>query len=187
MRLFSAVALAPAAREEIARVEAALAERVAVKRWQPVANMHVTVHFFGEVADERLPDLVARLGDASHMVFPFELRLGSLGAFPKRGQPRVLWIGVEDVTLGLHALERTMRAAIDDLGILAEARPYSPHITLAREPRTTSRVPELAADVTVRPVVWQVDHAALYRSVLTPEGARYSVVQRFSFHGAARS
>lgn len=187
MRLFSGVAIAPAAKREIARVETALSDRVEVRRWQPVANMHITLHFFGEVAEETVPVLAERLSDASHVVSPFQLRLGSLGAFPKRGQPRVLWLGIEDVTLSLHALEATMRAAIDDLGLLQETRPYSPHITLAREPKGAFRVQDLAAEVDVAPVLWEVDHAALYRSVLTPQGAQYSVLRRFQFQGDARS
>jgi len=187
MRLFSAVAIAPAAQEEISRVEAALDAHVEVKRWQSVANMHITLHFFGEVAEEAVPELAERLSDASHVMSPFQLRLGSLGAFPKRGHPRVLWLGVEDVSQSLYALERTMRAALEDLGLLQEARPYSPHITLAREPRGVIRVPELAETVEVAPVEWQVQHAALYRSLLTPQGAQYSVLHRFPFHGEPRS
>ncbi len=183
MRLFSAVAIAPEAQREIERVERGLAERVDVKRWQPVANMHVTLHFFGEVPEEAVPPLAERLSDASHVLAPFELRLGSLGAFPRRGQPRVLWLGVDDLTQGLHALEQTMRAAIADLGLLAEVRPYSPHITLARDPRTTLRVADLAAEVAVEPIRWRVEQAALYRSILAPQGAQYSVLHRFPFQG----
>lgn len=187
MRLFSAVAIAPAALTEIARVEAALDAHVEVKRWQPVANMHITVHFFGELPEDVVPGLAERLADASHVVSPFDLRLGALGAFPKRGQPRVLWLGVEDVSQSLSALEHTMRMAIADLALLREARPYSPHITLARDPRLSLRVSELADRVPVEPVAWRVDHAALYRSVLTPQGAQYSVLHRFPFHGEPRA
>lgn len=186
MRLFSAVAIAPEAQREITRIQGELDRWVEVRRWQPAANMHITVHFFGEVSEERVPLLSERLSDASQLISPFRLQLGSLGAFPKRGQPQVLWIGVGDVTQSLHALERTMRTALADLGVLEEARPYSPHITLARKPRCSVRVAEMAAAVPVEPIVWQVDHAALYRSVLTPEGAQYSVLQRFPFHGAPR-
>jgi len=187
MRLFSAVAISPGTQHEISRIEAALSERVEVKRWQPVVNMHITLHFFGEVAEESVPDLAERLSDASHVITPFQLQLGSLGAFPKRGQPRVLWLGVEDLTQSLHALERTMRAAIEDLGLLQETRPYSPHITLARDPKGFARVSELVDVAEVDPATWRVDHAALYRSVLTPQGAQYSVLHRFPFHGEPRS
>lgn len=186
MRLFSAVAIAPEALYEIARLQDALRDRVEVHRWQPVGNMHLTVHFFGEVGAETVPLLAERLSDASHVVSPFDLRLGSLGAFPKRGHPRVLWLGVEDPAQALHALERTMRAAIADLGLLHEARPYSPHITLAREPRGAVRIGELAEGAPIAPVAWRVDHAALFRSTLTPQGALYEVLHRFPFGGEAR-
>lgn len=183
MRLFSAVAIAPEAQREIERVERELAGRVEVRRWQPVANMHVTVHFFGEVAAEVVPALAERLSDASHVIAPFRLQLGRLGAFPARGHPRVLWLGVDDPQQSLHALERTMRMALSDLGIPQELRPYAPHITLAREPKGNVRIRELADEVPVEPVSWQVTEAALFRSVLTPQGSQYTVLHRFPFHG----
>lgn len=186
MRLFSAVAIAPEAQRAIERLEGALGGHVEVRRWQPVANMHLTLHFFGEVSPEVVPELAGRLSDASHVIAPFSLRLGSLGAFPARGQPRVLWLGVEDLQQSLHALERTMRTAIADLGLLRESRPYSPHITLARDPRIDMPVRDLAAEVSAEPVTWRVEEAALYQSILRPQGAQYTVLHRFPFHGEPR-
>lgn len=186
MRLFSALEIAPAALVELARLQAALQSRVDFRRWQPSANMHLTIHFFGEVPEDLVPRLAEHLAIACQGVAPFSLRLGSLGAFPRRGQPRVLWLGVEDPSQGLSALEARMRSAIGDLGLLREERTYSPHITLARESRGAVRVSDLADEVGSAPIVWQVDHAALYRSVLTPQGAQYSVLQRFAFQGEAR-
>ena len=78
MRLFSAVAIAPEAQREIERVERELAGRVNVKRWQPVANMHITLHFFGELPEAAVPSLAERLSDASHVLSPFELEDGSV-------------------------------------------------------------------------------------------------------------
>ncbi|NEC36497.1 2'-5' RNA ligase family protein, partial [Streptomyces rubrogriseus] len=83
MRLFAAV-LPP---ED---VTAALAAEVAVLRGLPGADglrwtgrpgWHLTLAFYGEVDDDVVPDLSARLERAAHRTAPFELALRGGGQF----------------------------------------------------------------------------------------------------------
>ncbi|MCZ4637138.1 2'-5' RNA ligase family protein, partial [Streptomyces rubrogriseus] len=94
MRLFAAV-LPP---ED---VTAALAAEVAVLRGLPGAEglrwtgrpgWHLTLAFYGEVDDELVPELSARLARAAHRTAPFELALRGGGQF---GRGRALWAGAE--------------------------------------------------------------------------------------------
>src|SRR5207244_13157988 len=64
--------------------------------WGRDGKFHITLKFLGEV---QLP-LVDRLSVAAeHAVAgirQFDLTLQTTGAFPRKGPPRVLWIGIDD-------------------------------------------------------------------------------------------
>mgnify|MGYP003441747327 CR=1 FL=1 len=65
---------------------------------------------------------------------------------------------------------RRLRAALDAAGFTPEARPFRPHVTLARKVRS-------AADSLLDPAfLWRTDGFALVRSVTDPAGSRYEPV-----------
>jgi 2'-5' RNA ligase len=51
-------------------------------RWVDTATTHITLHFFAELALDRVEGLVEAVGDAVAREQPFSLRLGGLGSFP---------------------------------------------------------------------------------------------------------
>src|SRR5207247_613254 len=62
----------------------------------------------------------------------FEIVFSGVGAFPPRGAPRVLWLGVTEGAEATTALQRQVTDRLEPLGVQPERRPYSPHLTLAR-------------------------------------------------------
>lgn len=124
MRLFTGLALAP---NVIANIDKLLEELrpTARIRWSPLANLHITTKFIGEWPAARLEELKRRLDIAQA---PFAIRVEGVGTYP-----RVFWAGVAP-SPGLMSLAAATDAALHDLGIAKEDRPYSPHITLARIP-----------------------------------------------------
>src|SRR5690606_39982385 len=79
--------------EAVVRVWAPLPDGRAI-RWVAPENLHITLRFLGSVPERRLADVAGALAEASRLVGPFLLELGSCGYFPPRGTPRVLWVGV---------------------------------------------------------------------------------------------
>lgn len=99
---------------------------------RPVARQqtHLTLHFLGELDDQTFEQ--TRLILLKVQALEFEFRLSGLGQFPPQGQPRVFWVGVEP-NPQLRALHRAIGELLtDETGYVPEARPFSPHITLAR-------------------------------------------------------
>lgn len=98
-------------------------------RWVRERQFHVTLQFLGNV-DGPTAQAAA---EALHGVRadPFELKLGGLGHFPPRGEPRVLWAGVDggDELLELH---RQVEKVLKRAGIPPEERKFAPHLTLAK-------------------------------------------------------
>ena len=61
-------------------------------RWQSDDQLHLTLRFIGEVEAHVAEDVAAALGSVHHS--RFEIALDRIGSFERRGQPEVIWAGV---------------------------------------------------------------------------------------------
>lgn len=185
MRLFCAIDLPDVTRQAIAaagdRIRPPLERLGLDARWTPVDNLHVTLWFFGEQDDAAAEALAAGLSRPL-VAPPFGIALGGAGVFPASGPPRVLWVGVREGADGIRALHGTLAARLQDLGCPPEARPFHPHVTLARmRGRPSAGVGRSLRGVRIElggPGRCEVDALTLYRSRLSPRGARYDPVLR---------
>src|SRR5688572_9747027 len=125
LRLFVAVDLPEEVRETLTTMQQGLAGA----RWVSRAQMHLTLHFLGEVSEETAERIHTAL--ASVQADAFMMALRSTGTFPPKGAARVLWAGIE-ANPALTALHAAAGEALKQTGYQPEDRPYSPHITLAR-------------------------------------------------------
>lgn len=100
------------------------------------AQLHLTLHFLGDVEDESrsaLHEALARLHQE-----PFTIAIRGTGVFPPRGRPTVFWAGVDE-SVALVNLHAAVGAVIESCGLDVEHRPYVPHVTLARLMPAVSR------------------------------------------------
>jgi 2'-5' RNA ligase len=191
MRCFAAIELSDGLRRAL-RETIARGERLAGGlRWASADQLHVTLWFFGETADERVPELCAALAAAARDVPPFDLALATLGCFPSIRSPRVLWCGVDDPRRGCAAWVGAAAPLLARLGYPAESRQFVPHVTLARargpsEAAAIRRVLAAETSPVRRPVApsasgtpgMRVEEVVLMESRLDPRGARYLAVHR---------
>jgi len=93
-------------------------------------ELHLTLHFLGEFAPRC--ESVVRRALSTVTVHAFTITIRGIGRFPDEGQPQVLWAGVER-SPALLMLHNSISSALSvAIGFRPEARPYSPHVTLAR-------------------------------------------------------
>jgi 2'-5' RNA ligase len=155
-------------------------------RWAKRDNMHVTLHFFDKIAEKTIHSLNFPLRTLAEKSQPFHLKINSLGAFPNRNNPRVIWAGLKYVdekdTLGMFYAG--LCNLIKEAGLPAGKRPYRPHITLGRvKKKHPLRLPEsLFADRPGCSPFW-VREVVFYRSELTPKGPIYQALNRFPLGG----
>jgi len=100
-------------------------------------NIHLSLKFLGEVADAREPELHAALQRAAGTPSeprPLTLQIGGFGVFPDYHRPRVLWAGMTPDP-GLELLQHSVEQSFAPLGFPTEARPFRPHVTVARAAR----------------------------------------------------
>jgi len=146
-------------------------------RWQNDDQLHLTLRFLGEVDSHRAEDIGAALGALAHP--PFTLKLHGIGCFDRRGRIAALWAGVtpHDQLRSLHSAVSRQLARV---GIGADERTFTPHITIARFPRGQEPSPPLPLDqLWPPPVEGLFDRFLLYESVLTATGPAYSTVERY--------
>lgn len=141
-------------------------------RWVPPEQVHLTLHFLGEVDPPLLEEIAAAVEHPATPAFP--LTTGHLGAFPSLRQPRVLWLGLEESS-PLRALHLELGLSLARIGLEGDTRAFHPHLTLARLKGTpTPAVAELIArPPDAPPLTFQVDRVILYESILSPGGATH--------------
>jgi 2'-5' RNA ligase len=181
MRLFIGMALSPAVLAELATLTARLRYKVDSLRWTRPESWHITLQFLGNTSQERLDCLLARLGELRLPPIPVPVRIDEVGIFDRAG---VFFAGVT-LTPELISLKQHITAAIALCGFVPEARPFRPHITLARakwEARGHA-LRTLGARIQPRPTFTRflAKEFLLYESELSPAGSRYVIRARFSF------
>lgn len=145
-------------------------------RLDPPELWHVTLAFLGEVAPAKVPEIAAVLGSVAgawtreHATRP-PLRLADGGRFGS-GPSTVVWAGLHGDSMSLRDLAGRVNTELSGAGLMArDARPYRPHLTLARCGDRLS-ADEIAADLaTLRAYAgpsWTVNELVLVSSVLGP-------------------
>lgn len=181
MRLFTGIAIPQATAGQLQRLVDQL-RPVADFRWSPLSNFHITTQFIGEWPEARLEELKHCLDDVRRPE-PFRIAVRGLGWFPNPLQPRVLFAGV-DGGQTLHDLAGDIHTALEGIGAILDARPYSPHLTLARIGAKASLpgVRQAIAGLdTTDSGEFVADRFHLYLSSPEPAGAVYTQISHFPF------
>jgi 2'-5' RNA ligase len=133
IRTFVAVELAPSVAARAGELIDKLRVSAAQVNWVQTRNMHLTLKFLGDVPDTETPDICRVVAAAARQFEPFEITCRGVGAFPAADHPRTLWIGIEDGSEELCALQAAIEDALKaELGFAKEARRFQPHLTIGR-------------------------------------------------------
>ena len=144
-------------------------------RWLDADQQHLTLRFLGQLDHGWTRDVA----DALALVpgVPFELRLKGIGHFPPRGEPRVLWVGVEK-SAELKRLKRRIDRALEEAGIPRDGRKFAPHVTIARmrDALSPTRLGTyLMRHSLYRSAPFHVSSFHLYSSWLRADGAEHQL------------
>ncbi len=171
MRAFVAVEFDPEIRSVYASFLPAAERSLPRLRWVAPANLHLTLQFLGEADSQVVADLHGRVAESLLGVKRFEMRLGRavlLGH--RRVAPRVLSVGLETGEEELRVVcDRVIRAAAA-IGFEPPRRRWSPHVTLARNPRglAIENWEEVLNESGLAGCAQTVENVALLHSTLRP-------------------
>ena len=165
----------------------------------PRENMHITLHFLGDVAVQSIGSVAAELGNISREI-DFEraggpgLSLAPVGCFPDCRRPKAVWIGITDDTGSLTRLAQSVAAAVRATGQRSNGPRFRPHLTLARVRRSATQHEVSEAILSCRDAdlfrrrafqrdspdtPFTITEMILMESRLGPNGPTYIPLQRF--------
>lgn len=97
-------------------------------RWIDVENYHLTLRFIGDVESHIADEIVHALDRINKP--EFTLTLSGVGVFGGK-KPHSIYAGVAH-SPELYALQEQMERICQRLGLPADARKFTPHVTIAR-------------------------------------------------------
>jgi RNA 2',3'-cyclic 3'-phosphodiesterase len=182
VRLFVALEIPAAVRDNLATLIEELRNAEPRVRWVRAENLHVTLKFLGETPSEKLGAIRDALS-AVRSERPVELDFRGLGFFPSERHPRVLWASM-DASPNVKSLAASIDQTVEKLGFPREDREFTPHLTIARF--SPSRLPEklhaaIQQNRTRESGRVRVDEFHLIESKLKPSGAEYARLASFRF------
>lgn len=174
IRLFAAIAVP----EDIAEPLQAHMHGLDSARWRPLEALHITLRFFGDVAEPMADDIDSELSMIADR--PFALTLETVGAFGEGRDIHAVWAGVEE-SEPLRHLHGKCESAARRAGMNAETRAYRPHVTLAylKRPAPEAVARWIQDNNLLRSLPFGVDRFGLYSSHQTSEGSRYRLEREY--------
>jgi 2'-5' RNA ligase len=153
--------------------------------WVDARNLHLTLHFLGEIAEVRVPELSDALGPALELDAP-RVALAGWGVFPPHGPARVIWLGVTAGAGTLTSAHAVIGERLRSADITPDTRPFSPHLTVGRVKVSSGQHwNRLAAGMPPVPVCeWHLPSCTLFQSHLSPAGPTYRALLTIPFAGA---
>lgn len=184
-RVFFAVWPPETVRERLWSALAPLRDATPGVRWVPPDRYHVTLRFMGDIDDASLPRLL-RAAEALAPEPPFRARLVGNGTFPRRGVPRVHWVGLKaDPLVRMRdLLDRELASE----GFAVERRAFRPHLTIGRTKRGRLRAGtrggrQRAVELPLGAEWFRVEAVHIVQSRLFPGGPRYANVHGVALKG----
>jgi len=123
IRLFAAIAIPEPLRMRLTLLQGGIPGA----RWSQPENLHLTLRFIGEVDQAKARDIDSML--AALDVPSFDVTLKGAGEFGGK-EPNAVWAGVAPNAALMH-LAAKIESALQRMGMPADPRKYTPHVTLA--------------------------------------------------------
>lgn len=192
LRTFIAIELDDELRDNLGHLQARLRERVSPGsvRWVRPDGIHLTLKFLGDTPQAKVEEVQAALAQAAADVGPFTFAVAGLGCFPNARSPRVVWVGLQELSGALARLRDAVEAQVAPLGFPTEKRPFRPHLTIGRVQRCASKseVREIG-EVVATSIIGTVDEMTVtivsyIKSELKPGGAVYTTLFEAKLGGA---
>jgi 2'-5' RNA ligase len=181
VRSFIAVELPDEVRKEIVKLQDSLKiGRQEFVKWVSPDSIHITLKFLGDIATDKVDEVITAVEDSVTGMPPFTLHLGGLGVFPGLKKIQVVWVGLTGDIDNLRRIQKNIEENLFVLGYPEEEREFTPHLTLGRvrfqpPPEEQQKfVHLLTAAVFSSTHNINVASVNLMKSQLTPKGAIYT-------------
>jgi len=150
-------------------------------KWVEEHNIHVTLKFFGETDEGKIPAICSSLRERADMTSEIKLQLSGLGIFGSSYAPKVIWVGITPFDQ-LSLLMKNIHGDLAAIGFEADRQNLVPHLTLGRIKFLRDKVlfNRMAGQFkTIASAPLQIGEIILYESILHHDGPEYIALDRF--------
>lgn len=153
----------------------------AAASWSRAENIHLTVKFFANVDQAKVPSISAAADRVVKEFSPIQIEVETTGVFPRASRPQVLWIGIDDPSGALSKLQQRLENELTREGFPKEDRAFRPHLTIARirKPHNANRLAAAHLQMEFRTVALTLSELVLFRSELSSNGSKYTAISRY--------
>ncbi len=184
-RLFIAINIPEDIKREIVQKRNILESILPGARFVNEDNWHLTVVFLGYQEDEAILPIIEAMKTVSLKFEVPEIVLDNISYGPPKGAPRMIWLnGIEESSKKLSPLKILLEDELIENRVRfgLEKRAFNTHITLARFSEIPKKeLPELEEKFQNLNWSFVPESLDLMESYLSRGGAKYEILQKFSF------
>lgn len=155
-------------------------------RWEDTSKFHLTVQFLGDTDLNTIEYLKSNFKKLKTGFKKINLRLNGIGFFPNEKFPKVVFASLEDDSNKCIQLAEKIKSITEKFGFdlpdgkAGETKKFVPHITLGRYKASGKKLQGFTLKINFEPTEFIFDSFFLMKSELTPMGAQYNVIEKFS-------
>jgi 2'-5' RNA ligase len=182
MRAFVAIELSENIRSALTQAQSHLKHSGIDAKWVAKDNIHLTLKFLGDMADERLAEVKTSIDRVASSFKPFELTIKGMGAFPETGFPEIIWAGIGKGAKESADIAKKVDIELSKLGFKPETRLFTAHVTIGRVRATGNKKAYKNKAPSANKSDFSVDapqivtFITLFRSKLTSDGPVYTKI-----------
>lgn len=150
-------------------------------KWVEENNIHITLKFFGETEESKIPEIKRFLSDVAANTDVFSFSLQNLGVFGSSYDPRVVWVGIKPYE-NLVSIMKTINTKLEPIGYKPDRQNLVPHLTLGRikflkDKKLFGQIIDQNSNITLNDI--SADYFILFESILKKEGPLYLALHNF--------
>ena len=168
--------------KEIVNIQSMLKSTVEPKgvkvRWVMNGKMHLTLKFLGNTTQGSIDNLNEALFNAVKSAKVINLSISGTGAFPVKGRPNLLWLGIKGDIDELKQLTVNINNTLEPLGFITEKRDFLPHVTIARIKSNQKKIPNISnyLNTTFTELPMKIVKISLVQSESFSKGTFYTIL-----------
>ena len=168
--------------KEIVNIQSMLKSTIEPKgvkvRWVMNGKMHLTLKFLGNTTQGSIDNLNEALFNAVKSAKVINLSISGTGAFPVKGRPNVLWLGIKGDIDELKQLTVNINNSLEPLGFITEKREFLPHVTIARIKSNQKKIPNISnyLNTTFTELPMKIVKISLVQSESFSKGTFYTIL-----------
>lgn len=146
-----------------------------VLNWTIPGNWHITLFFLGSTEDSAVTLLKRLIDESFSKIQAYETSLFGVGVFPNAHNPKVLWLGLQNLQPLMLAYSM-LGKLLQQNGFSFDQKPLKPHLTIARVKRADNPSIFQFLLTEFRETVFDrvdLNKVVLFESISTPTGPIY--------------